>query len=175
MGHDAPAEPPADAPRRELDVRPILRDGGEPFSVIMGAVDQLPRDAVLRLVTTFDPVPLHRVMGAQGYVHRTERVADDHFVTEYWEARPGPAAAPAAVPDASPANAERTIDVRGLTPPEPLERTLVALDALPDGARLRQINVRVPAFLLPLLDERGYRYTVDDRGDHVVTEIWRRA
>ena len=168
---NAAAPPPHEVTRHELDVRPILRDGGEPFSVIMGAVEQLAPGVVLRLVTTFDPVPLHTVMGRQGFAHHTRRVADDHFVTEYWEAAASADTAPS--PSAAATGHVRTIDVRGLAPPEPIERPLVALDALPAGWRLRQVNVRVPAFLLPLLDERGFRYTVDDRGDHVVTEIWR--
>ncbi len=70
---------------------------------------------------------------------------------------------------------EVELDVRGLTPPQPMELTLEALETLPDGERLVQLNDRVPVFLLPLLDARGYQYRLaeDERG--TVTTIWRGA
>jgi uncharacterized protein (DUF2249 family) len=69
---------------------------------------------------------------------------------------------------------EVTLDVRGLTPPEPLQRTLAALETLPDGATLVQVNDRVPQFLLPLLHERGFAYAIDrSSAAHVVVRITR--
>ena len=59
------------------------------------------------------------------------------------------------------------LDVRGLEPPEPMIRTLAALEQLPPGSTLVQINVRVPKFLLPLLDERGFTYDIREQGDVV--------
>lgn len=167
-------DPPAAALRRELDVRSALRRGREPYGAIMDAVGTLAPEAVFRLVTTFDPVPLHRVMFSRGYVHHTRQVALDHFVSEYWrlDGRPGDPPGRRDTPDMPAWPDCPTVDVRGLAPPDPLERTLVALDALTPGTRLRQINERVPVFLLRLLDERGYRYEVEDQGDRVVTEIW---
>lgn len=59
------------------------------------------------------------------------------------------------------------LDVRELEPPEPMVRTLEALAALPAGHTLVQRNARVPQFLLPELEKRGYSYTVreDAPGD----------
>lgn len=65
------------------------------------------------------------------------------------------------------------LDVRGLAPPEPLERTLATLEDLPDGRPLLQINDRAPAFLFPLLDERGYRYRINEDERGTLTHIWR--
>jgi uncharacterized protein (DUF2249 family) len=167
--------PPVDAPRHPLDVRPVLARGEEPFGRIMGAVDELPEGGVLVLETPFDPVPLHRVLGGKGFAHRTRTVEAGHFSTEYW--REAPAGAPGAAAETAATVQEGTgtvvLDVRGLQPPEPMERTLAVLETLPDGARLEQINERVPAFLLPLLDERGFTYAIteDERG--TVTTVWR--
>lgn len=47
------------------------------------------------------------------------------------------------------------LDVRGLEPPEPMMRTLEAIDALPSGGTLIQTNVRVPRFLIEELNRRG--------------------
>ncbi len=46
-----------------LDVRPELRHGGEPLPRILQAVAQLEPDQPLRLLTTFEPIPLYAVLG----------------------------------------------------------------------------------------------------------------
>lgn len=43
--------------RVDLDVRPILREGGEPFSLIMETAGRVPAGHVLRLRATFKPAP----------------------------------------------------------------------------------------------------------------------
>lgn len=157
---EAPAmvEAPPGAHRIPLDVRPVLAAGGEPFTLIMDAVKGLAPGEVLALRTTFDPTPLHRVLAGHGLSRATRERAPDDWETLYW--RPGE-------------EPPLLLDVRGLQPPEPMERTLAALDDLPAGRALLQLNDRVPAFLLPLLDERGYRYRIgeDERGTLVT--IWR--
>lgn len=55
-----------------LDVRDILKAGGEPFSQIMQAVEALTPGQGLRLLATFKPVPLFGVMAQRGFGH-TER------------------------------------------------------------------------------------------------------
>ena len=58
--------------------------------------------------------------------------------------------------------------MRGLEPPEPMVRTLAALETLPAGAVLVQHNERVPQFLLPILGERGFAWDVDEAAPDVV-------
>ena len=53
----------------ELDVRPILRAGGEPFSAIMEAVNGLAAGQSFRLLATFEPVPLYGVLAKKGFDH----------------------------------------------------------------------------------------------------------
>ena len=66
------------------------------------------------------------------------------------------------------------LDVRGLEPPQPMMRTLAALETLPAGHELVQVNVRVPQFLLPMLAERGFAFAVDEsHADRVLVRIWR--
>ena len=152
---DAPA---AGSARVPLDVRPVLAEGGEPYRLIMDTVEGLAPGETLVLRSPFDPAPLHRVMAGLGFSRSTRERAPDDVETDYW--RPG---------DLAPLE----LDVRGLQPPEPMERTLAVLDELPAERALVQVNDRVPAFLLPLLDERGYRYRIgaDPRG--TVVTIWR--
>lgn len=60
------------------------------------------------------------------------------------------------------------LDVRGLEPPEPMVRTLEALERLARGETLVQINVRVPRFLLPRLEERGFAYEIREQDGDLV-------
>lgn len=64
------------------------------------------------------------------------------------------------------------LDVRGLQPPEPLERVLDALDWLVPGKRLVMLIDREPLPLYRILDRNGYRYraTMQDTGT-VTVEI----
>jgi len=54
--------------------------------------------------------------------------------------------------------AEYSLNNRGLTPPQPMIRTLEKLDEMQKGDRLTINNDRQPMFLYPELDERGYSY-----------------
>lgn len=50
------------------------------------------------------------------------------------------------------------LDNRGLEPPQPMMRTLAALEELPEGEELIINNDRRPMFLYEELDERGYKH-----------------
>lgn len=149
----------------ELDVREDLRSGREPFSRIMAAVASLGADDVLQLRAIFEPVPLFTVLAKRGFAHESVMHSADDWSVFFWKA-PTLGLEDGAVPvgDEVPPDDETTmfLDVRGLEPPEPMMRTLAALDTLPAGRTLVQINARVPRFLLPVLAERGFTWEVDD-------------
>lgn len=65
------------------------------------------------------------------------------------------------------------LDVRDLPPPEPLKQTLETVADLDDDSVVVQVNDRVPQHLFPRLDDRGFDYESVERGDRVVTAIWR--
>ncbi|MFB6300165.1 MAG: DUF2249 domain-containing protein [Halobacteriales archaeon] len=65
-----------------------------------------------------------------------------------------------------------TIDVRGLGPPAPLQRTLETLADLGAETVLIQLNDRAPQHLYPQLEDRGYDYETVDTEDMTVTAIW---
>ena len=175
----------------ELDVREELSKGGEPFSRIMGAVGGLGEREVLHLRAPFEPVPLFAVMQKRGFAHRTEQHADDDwsvwFFRQEMEAEfPTRATTPAQATDVAtpnpttpgaenaPARTEVWLDVRDMEPPEPLVRTLEALESLPADSMLVQLNMRVPQFLLPILRERGFHFTIDEpQPNEVQVRIWR--
>jgi uncharacterized protein (DUF2249 family) len=175
---DAPAALRAIPESRQvhLDVREDLRNGKEPFSRIMEARRALPADGALVVRAIFEPVPLYAVLGKQGFAHWTEQLAGDDWRVWFYPAAtdPAPAAAPAAAAPASAEDDVRVLDVRGLEPPEPMLRTLAALEELPAGGTLVQLNVRVPQFLLPLLSERGFTYEIREQEPELVRIFIRR-
>lgn len=170
---------PPSAPVVELDVRDDLRSGREPFSKIQATVARLAADEVLHLRAIFEPVPLYTVLGKRGFVHETQQHAPDDWSVWFWRPATMPndpvASAPAVEAPVPAPEAEDIIwlDVRGLNPPEPLLRTLAALETLPPGHVLVQINSRVPQFLFPMLVERGFACEVDEsQPDRVHVRIW---
>ena len=85
----------------DLDVRPILREGGEPFSVIMAAVAALAPGQPLRLLATFKPIPLFQVLGTRGFDAAAREIGDGDWEVIFTPAEAPPAQEPAARPVAS--------------------------------------------------------------------------
>lgn len=54
------------------------------------------------------------------------------------------------------------LDLRHLPPPEPMQRILDALGALPPGACLHALTPHRPGPLLPMLERQGYAWRLDD-------------
>jgi uncharacterized protein (DUF2249 family) len=145
----------------DLDVRPILRDGGEPFSVIMTAVAALAPGQPLRLLASFKPLPLFQVLGARGFDAAAREIGGGD-----WEVIFTPAGAPAtqdgvATPVASHADQEWPepefeLDLRDLGPPEPMVRALESVESLSAGRTMAALLPREPVFLLEELNQRGH-------------------
>lgn len=181
-------EHPPHRPVVEVDVREDLRAGREPFSKIMAAVAELGDARVLLLRTPFEPIPLYAVLGKRGLAHEARAESAGDWTVWFWAPsgnKPGisaphgaaatPGTAAADIPESQQA-VPRTVrlDVRGLAPPEPMLRTLAALEALPEDHTLVQVNARVPQFLLPVLQERGFTWEIDETAaDRVIVRIRR--
>ncbi|MBI2170089.1 MAG: DUF2249 domain-containing protein [Actinobacteria bacterium] len=63
-----------EAPARIVDARPILADGGEPFDMIMAAVDALEPGQPLVVLAPFEPVPLEALLSSQGFTYEAEEI-----------------------------------------------------------------------------------------------------
>ncbi len=68
---------------KELDVRPILEAGGEPFELIMAFVANLAPGEAFRLWATFKPEPLLAALGAKGYVATVEEVGEKNWSVDF--------------------------------------------------------------------------------------------
>jgi len=151
----------------ELDVRPILRAGGEPFEKIMEAVASLAPGKGLRLFATFKPTPLFHVLGAKGYAHVEKPLEGGDWEIEFYPDGAAPAAqAAGAAANGSPQAASgqdwpepaHSMDVRELDPPQPMVNILAAIEGMADGQVLSALLNREPLFLLPELAKRGHQW-----------------
>lgn len=69
---------PSTADQR-LDVREIE---GEPFDDIVAALEDLPPDETLLLVSSFEPQPLYAVLEERGFTHETTNPEPDLWHVE---------------------------------------------------------------------------------------------
>ncbi|TPL71530.1 DUF2249 domain-containing protein [Mesorhizobium sp. B2-3-15] len=151
-------------PYYDVDVRPILREGGEPFSAIMAAVEALVPGQSLRLLATFKPIPLFHVLGNLGFEPAAREIGNGDWEVIFTPAdqQPDPVAPePAPAVDRTPASETWPapvveLDNRDLEPPEPLVRTLEGVEALSPGQTLVALLPREPIFLLEELQARGH-------------------
>ena len=141
----------------ELDVRPILAAGGEPFGRIMEVVTSLGADEGLRLLAPFRPVPLFAALGSKGFTHQEREIGGGD-----WEVLFTPTTAPAVaegeVSAARWPGPLMHLDNRGLAPPEPMVKVLGAAEAMQPGEVMEVLLDREPSFLFPQLAERGHEW-----------------
>jgi len=150
----------------DVDVRPILRAGGEPFPQILAAVNALQPGQGLRLLATFKPTPLFQVLGSKGFTHEAKALDGGDWEVLFSPAANAPAAAatasagsvsPGAGDESWPAPA-REMDNRDLDPPEPMVRIMAATEAMKPGEVLSALLCREPIFLFPELAKRGHSW-----------------
>lgn len=153
---------PETSPIRELDVRPMLRAGEEPFQAIMNAVDALASGESLRLIAPFRPVPLFSIMASRGY-----STSDRLLGGDAWEIVFAPVAgmqeetglavgsSPSAIFWGAPIEELELIEFE---PPQLIVRILAALESLQAGDVLFVLLARDPGPLFPELAKRGHEW-----------------
>ena len=152
----------------ELDVRPILAGGVDPFEKIMEALNEINESDTLKIVNTFEPVPLINKLKSQGYTHKTERPDNGEvhtFITKvvgYEESSDTKTS-----DDKSDLSFEdlearfkgklNEIDVRDLEMPMPMVTILEEIEKLTDGEALYVHHKRLPQYLIPELENRDFK------------------
>jgi uncharacterized protein (DUF2249 family) len=166
----------------DLDVRPLLARGEEPFRAIMTAVRDIPVGQALRVHVGFEPLPLYDLLAKRGFRHTAQQLGPEDWEITFRRLAPesadGDAGGVEHAVEASPPTAAQTlhdtlpegidaavqIDVSDLVPPEPMVRILEALAQLAPGQTLLVEHVRRPVYLYPQLDAQGYEHTTDELG-----------
>lgn len=161
----------------ELDVRPVLDSGKDPFNMIRQKVDRLKPQQVLKLINSFDPIPLIQILEKQGYQSWSDIVTENLVHTYFHKTEQ---VKESDAPQVQTNNEDwdsilkrfdtklKTIDVRQLEMPLPMLTILDELDKLPDDNALYVYHKRIPVFLLPEVKERKFEYRIKELSDSEV-------
>ena len=164
----------------ELDVRPNIEAGNDPFKIIMGAIKGLNDGEILKIINSFEPIPLINILNKKGYASKVER-PDDGVVVTYF--KKGEQSDTKLEMDAAPTgefnetyakyrNKIKTIDVRALEMPGPMVAILEELEVLPEGHALFVHHKKMPKFLLPELKTRGVKFVEHRIDEHNIDFIF---
>lgn len=143
----------------QIDVRPMIESGKDPFQNIMAAVKELKDDEILLIINSFEPIPLYSVLGKKGFVNWTEK-ENDVFKVYFYRGKKVTHDDSALEQRTSSKDVEYEnvieLDVRELVPPEPMIKILESLSRVDENTILLVHHHREPMMLYPKLEERGY-------------------
>lgn len=153
---------------RRLDVRPMLAANEEPLGAILHQAAKVSAGGVFLLEAPFDPMPVRRVLGRKGFVSHARPLGPDHWRVVFL--RDPSRAAEQWTDEATAVDGDASvwtevdgvhIDVRGLSPPQPMLAIVALLERLGDGSGPVVVHhEREPVFLYPELAERGWRHEI---------------
>ena len=152
----------------ELDVRPTINSGADPFKEIMGAVKKMKEDETLKIINIFEPIPLIKILKEKGYKTWTDEINANEFHTFFKkEANITHQEVVENMPISEGSFDEKLltfggnikeIDVSLLEMPEPMVNILKEIETLPEGHVLFVNHKKIPQFLLPELKSRGFTW-----------------
>lgn len=155
-----------------LDVREAIASGNDPFLKIMDAVEKVKEANALQLINTFEPTPLIDILKKRGYAAYAEVLNPDLVYTYFWLEHAVEAGATENKTDRKNFDVKvndyegrlKTLDVRHLEMPQPMIAILNELEKLPAKEALYVTHRKVPQFLLPKLQERGFSVAIKEAG-----------
>jgi uncharacterized protein (DUF2249 family) len=155
-----------------LDVRPILENKQDPLNHILDAVKMLHADEILCILNSFEPTPLINLLRKKRLLYHVEKMQEEEVFT-YFKKQNNCAENELEIPVKKPGENSFDlainlndnifeIDVRELEMPQPMLTILQNLETLPQGFALLVNHKRVPVYLLPELEERGFQYHIKE-------------
>ena len=165
---------------RDVDVRPILAAGKDPFNYIMESIKELPIGVSLKVINTFEPTPLIRILEKKGFVCGVVQMSESEFHTYI---KRTDSSEKLNVTEGKTAGDEHALvkkrfeenfmylDVRHLEMPQPMITILKSLETLPQGKALFVKHKKVPQFLFPELVERNFNWSVHELSENEVDLI----
>lgn len=174
--YEAEAQKPAwlkhipEAAIKSFDVRPILTTGNDPLKAILQQYSELEGGSILRIVNSFIPYPLIKLLEKKKALCFTTAVSAAEYHT--WFLKPAEENALqtaaegnvfveteqsfAAVCGNFSGDQLSEIDVRQLEMPGPMQRILQYLEQQQDGQALYVYHKRVPVYLLEELADKAW-------------------
>ena len=166
-----------------LDVRPILANREDPLKAITKISGNLGKGQCLKLINTFKPIPLINLLSKKGFSHYTECPEKD-VVNTWFVKTIENSENPTGEINVSKNQVEfdlkfksfgtdelEKIDVRELEMPLPMLTILGHLENLPEGKALFVLHKKTPFYLLPELNERGFKYLLRETEDEKVNML----
>ena len=162
-----------------LDVRPSLASGIDPLQLITKHIKLLQDDEILKIINTFEPVPLIGLLKKQGYEYFTA-FGEDGIVETYFHKSNQ---TPVSVEENKSSENTNTdwdeltnefdgkfeyLDVSSLAMPEPMMKILEALEILPADRALYIHHKRIPVFLLDELKDRQFDYRLREVSENEI-------
>jgi uncharacterized protein (DUF2249 family) len=169
----------------ELDVRPILESGVDPFKAIMDQIKVLPMGASLCIINTFEPIPLINKLKEKGFSHQTQRNDAGEVRTFLYRNTDEPIPAEENIENnLNPSfdivfkqfeNNMIEIDVRALEMPMPMVTILESIEQLEPHQALYVHHKRLPQYLLPELEQRLFAFaSKEEDADNTKLIIYRK-
>lgn len=158
----------------ELDVRPVFETGKDPLNIIIQNVKALETGYMLKIINSFEPVPLMHLLGKQGFESYAEKINEELVNTYFYKKTDKPLVFKDGKNDHTEGWDEianrfsgklETVDVRALEMPLPMHTILEALETLPVDKALFVYHKRIPVFLLPELEEQHFNYRIKEFSD----------
>lgn len=154
-------------PAITLDVRPDIEAGTDPFKKIMATIKDLKPGETIKIINSFEPIPLINLLRQKGFTPTVERPEPGIVVTYLLKGDK------AETPDANQAPPThkddfdqvvhafgedlKVVDVRMMEMPEPMVTILSELETLPKGHGLLVHHKKYPKFLVSELTRRNYQ------------------
>jgi uncharacterized protein (DUF2249 family)/TusA-related sulfurtransferase len=156
----------------ELDVRDDISKGKDPFNKILETLNKMPDESVLKLINSFEPTPLINLLSRKGYVnyvlHKESALVYTFLKRETKNTQI--VISESAIFTSSHKEIEclitsfgekiTHIDVRELEMPMPMVTILKELETLPQKTMLSVLHRKIPIYLFPEIETRGYLYKV---------------
>lgn len=160
----------------DFDVRPIIDANEDPLSLIVKKIKSIQPGQVLKIVNSFEPIPLILLLKKQGFESYVDVINDQLVETYFYKTGENVVEIEATENIAEDweyciqkfVGKIQSIDVRELEMPKPMLTILDALDSLPSETALFVYHKRIPVFLLPELQERNFDYRIKEIGDNEV-------
>lgn len=163
----------------ELDVRPFLEKDEDPLKEILSLAATLRKGERLKIINSFEPVPLISLFEEKGFLHHTDAVASDVFLT-WFEKNDDHLFTDGLLQDL-PVTDEKElfdmvlrrympekiiyIDVCSLEMPQPMMCIVENIEKMAVDELLYVYHKKVPVFLLPELKKRGLKFIIQQHSD----------
>jgi uncharacterized protein (DUF2249 family) len=160
-----------------LDVRPILTSGDDPLAIIMSHIKELEINQVLKIINTFEPTPLIKLLEKKGIESYTNFVDENTCETFLLKRTEIEATNTHRTPNTSTTSKKspdwdqlikkyesntHIIDVRKLEMPQPMIKILESVENLKDNEALFVYHKRIPVYLIPELLEKKLSYRINE-------------